>query len=325
MKEERDQATTISSPQPEAKQKDLSPSNMIGFAYCILAVLLTISAALLSRQPLSLTWLFGQIVFALAFMEWFLIMHEVGHRTLFKSRWPNKLVGTIAGFFALIPYSAWCHIHARHHVWIGWQDKDATTATLVPRPLSSWEKGAINFAWRTGLPLFSILYRLLNYWHVGRLRQFLSARVLSRIRSECILLLLAYTALAIWIGPLQLIGYCGFGLFLALVAQDIILLGQHTHMPRHLSEGKAVRPFPPRKQEAYTRSVRFPYWFSLFIMHFDAHALHHMFIRVPGYRLRRIDYAPKNEVNWWSWIKAVKRLSGVEFLFGRRDESGFPY
>lgn len=303
----------------------LAPSDAIGFAYCALAAALTLVAAILSSRPPGWLWLLGQILFALAFIEWFLIMHEVGHRTLFKSRWPNRLVGTVAGFFALIPYSAWCHIHARHHVWTGWQDKDATTATLVPRALSRFEIAAINFAWRSGLPLFSTLYRLQNYWNVKRLEQFLGAAVLPRIRAEVVLLLCAYAALVCWVGLWQLLTMCGLGLLLALMVQDPLLLGQHTHMPRHLARGEAVRPFPPRAQEAFTRSVRFPYWFSLFIMHFDAHALHHMFVRVPGYRLRRIAYVPQNEVGWWTWLKAAKKLSGVEFLFGRRDESGFPY
>ena len=309
----------------KSTQHSLLPSDAIGFAYCGLTISLTVIAALLSMQPAGAEWLIGQILFALSFLEWFLIMHEAGHRTLFRRRLPNHLIGTIAGFFALIPYSAWCHIHARHHVWTGWQDKDATTATLVPRPLASWEKRVINFAWRTGLPLFSILYRVQNYWNVKRLRQFLSAAVLPRIRNESLLLLTAYAALALWLGPWQLAANCGVGLLLALAIQDLLLLSQHTHMPRLLASGKDVRPFTPREQEDFTRSIRFPFWFSLFIMHFDAHELHHMFVRVPGYRLRRIDYQPKNEVNWWRWLCAAKRLSGVEFLFGRRDESGFPY
>ncbi len=267
----------------------------------------------------------GQLLFSFAFLEWFLIMHEAGHRTLFSHRLPNMLAGTIAGFFALIPFSAWRHIHARHHAWTGWQDMDATTATLVPRPLATWERMVINFAWRTGIPLFSVLYRLQNYWNPGRLRQFLSASVLPRIRNESLILLAVYIIIVLWVGPLALAGNCGLGLLLALAIQDPLLLSQHTHMPRHLAGGKTVRPFSHLEQEAYTRSIRFPAWFSLFIMHFDAHELHHMFVRVPGYRLRRIDYHTSNEVNWWTWLRAAKRLSGVEFLFGRRDESGFPY
>ena len=309
----------------KSTQHSLLPSDAIGYAYCGLAISLTVIAALLSMQAVGAIWLIGQILFALAFLEWFVILHEAGHRTLFRHRLPNHLVGTIAGFFALIPYAAWRQIHARHHVWTGWQDKDATTATLVPRPLANWEQRVINFAWRSGLPLFSILYRVQNYWNAKRLRQFLPASVLPRIRRESLVLLTAYVALAWWLGPWQLAANCGVGLLLALAIQDPLLLSQHTHMPRHLALGKVVHPFTPSEQEDYTRSIRFPHWFSLFIMHFDAHELHHMFVRVPGYRLRRINYQPKNEVNWWHWLRAAKRLSGVEFLFGRRDESGFPY
>lgn len=308
-----------------AIQADLFPSDAIGFAYCSFAAMLTVSAALLSNEPLGISWLVGQLLFALAFLEWFLILHEAGHRTLFRHRLPNTLVGAIAGVFALIPFSAWRHIHARHHAWTGWQDMDATTATLVPRVLAPWEKWVINIAWRTGIPLFSVLYRLQNYWNPIRLRQFLAASVLPRIRTESLILLIIYAAIVLWVGPWQLAGNCGVGLLLALAIQDPLLLSQHTHMPRHLANGQAVQPFSHLEQEAYTRSLRFPSWFSVLIMHFDAHELHHMFVRVPGYRLRQIDYRTSNEVDWWQWLRAAKKLTGVEFLFGCRDESGFPY
>ena len=308
-----------------SKHKNLLPSDVIGFAYFFLAVALTVTAIILSNYPFGIVWLIGQLLFALAFLEWFIILHEAGHRTLFRRRLPNVIVGTIAGIFAMIPFSAWRQIHARHHVWTGWQDMDATTATLVARPLAAWEKLVINVAWRSGIPLFSVLYRLQNYWNPRRLQQFLAASVLPRIRIESMLLLLIYAVIALWFGPWQLASTCGVGLLLALVIQDPLLLSQHTHMPSHLSHGKAVRPFSHSEQEAFTRSLRFPFWISLLIMHFDAHELHHMFVRVPGYRLRHIVYHPSNEVGWWQWLRAAKKLTGVDFLFGRRDKTGFPF
>lgn len=304
---------------------ELKPSNYIGLAYFMLAITLTAFAAILSTQPFGIAWLAGQLLFAIAFLEWFIILHEAGHHTLFKHRLANIIAGYLAGFFALIPFTAWCHIHARHHAWTGWQDMDATTATLVQRKLSDWEKVAINFAWKTGLPLFSVLYRLQNYWHPNRLRKFLSTSVIPRIRTEILVLLLVYVALGWLLGLKQILGHCGLGLLLALMIEDLLLLSQHTHLPSNLANGKTVRPFPPREQEIYTRSIRLPAWFSLLIMNFDAHELHHIFVQAPGYRLRSINYQPKNEVNWWTWLLAAKRLSGVDFLFGRRDETGFKY
>ena len=58
------------------------------------------------------------------------------------------------------------------------------------------------------------------------------------------------------------------------------------------------------------------------LLHLDAHELHHMYSRVPGYYLRRIDYRPPNEVSWWRWLVRAKRLRGDAFLFQNRTVSG---
>ena len=52
----------------------------------------------------------------------------------------------------------------------------------------------------------------------------------------------------------------------------------------------------PAEQEVFTRSLRFPGWLSTALLGIDAHELHHMYPRVPGYRLRQIRYATQNEM-----------------------------
>ena len=47
-----------------------------------------------------------------------------------------------------------------------------------------------------------------------------------------------------------------------------------------------------------------------------------MYPFVPGYHLRRIRYAPENEVSGWEWVRGAKRLSGEVLLFQTRLESG---
>jgi fatty acid desaturase len=59
------------------------------------------------------------------------------------------------------------------------------------------------------------------------------------------------------------------------------------------------------------------------ILHFDAHELHHMYVRVPGYDLHKIPSRPQNEVHWWQWLRAVKRLPGDVFLFQNQAQTGF--
>jgi fatty acid desaturase len=278
----------------------------------------------LALQESLWAWAAGQVVIALALLQWFVILHEAGHNTLFRTRRLNRLAGHLASFFALIPFHNWQRIHARHHKYTGWQDLDATTALLVPRPIKSWERPVINFFWATGLPLFSILYRLQNYWSLPRIELYLArAEDMRAVRVNAWALGTAYLIALVAVGPLALISAAGVGLLLSLMAQDVILLSQHTHMPSNLSRGRPVRPFAPQEQEPFTRSLRLPEWLSVLLLRFDLHELHHMFVQVPGYDLARIPYRTQNEVSWWRWTREAKRLSGVDFLFGDRERTGF--
>lgn len=297
---------------------DFTLSNAWAAAYVGLAVAATVAGALLAASGAWLPWLFGQLLWAVAFLEWFLVLHEAGHQTLFTTRRANRVVGQLAAVFALIPFCAWRAIHARHHKWTGWQDRDATTATLLPRPLPAWQRFLIEVAWKTGLPLFSITYRMQNYWGAARLAAFVSAPLLRRIRIEAALLATFYAAVLIWFGPIAVLAHCGVGLLLALMAEDVILLSQHTGMPSHVAGPDAtVAPFPPLAQETFTRTLRLPAMLSALIMHFDRHELHHMYPAVPGYRLARIAYRPRHEVAAWTWLRQAKRQCGTRFLFER--------
>ncbi len=53
----------------------------------------------------------------------FIIMHDCGHGTLFKSTFSRNLVGHIAGWLHLTPYSQWSNDHAIHHNTSGNLDK----------------------------------------------------------------------------------------------------------------------------------------------------------------------------------------------------------
>jgi omega-6 fatty acid desaturase (delta-12 desaturase) len=67
-------------------------------------------------------------------MRSFIIFHDCGHGSFFKSQWANDLVGTITGIIAFTPYYAWRHSHAVHHATAGDLDRrgigDVWTLTL---------------------------------------------------------------------------------------------------------------------------------------------------------------------------------------------------
>jgi acyl-lipid omega-6 desaturase (Delta-12 desaturase) len=315
--------TPIASPPPPVALAHLRAADRTGAATTTSCVVLTAVALALSAQRSTLLWLAGQVLLALALLQWFALLHECGHETLFRTRRLNGPVGHVAGFFSIIPFYCWKRVHGRHHKWTGWQDIDPTTASLVPRELGRAERILVNVCWKLWIPLFSVLYRVNNFWHLPRLRTLFASRRDRRVfAANIVLMFAAYGLLAALVGPAGLLRLVGGGVLLSLIAEDVLLLSQHTHIPQNISHGEAVRPFPTVEQEVYTRSLRFPAWLSALLLNIDAHELHHMYPFVPGYRLTAIPYDTGNEIWWWTWVRRARRLPGELFLFHNRLETG---
>jgi omega-6 fatty acid desaturase (delta-12 desaturase) len=303
----------------------LRPSDPSGALMVALTGMATVSGIALSASDFIALWLLGQIVFAAALLQWFVLLHEAGHHTLFRTRALNVAAGHLAGLFALIPFASWRRVHGLHHLWTGWQDLDPTTAALAPRDRSRFERLMVDAAWRTGLPLFSVVYRLSNYWNPLRLASlFTVPRQRRALLLNALVLAATYAVLLAMLGASEALRFSALALFLSLAIQDPLILSQHTHLPQQLSLGRKVEPLPPEKQALYTRSLRFPRWVSRWILFgFDAHELHHRFPAIPGHRLHHIVHTPANEVNWWTWLRAAKRLKGSVFLFQNSADTGF--
>jgi omega-6 fatty acid desaturase (delta-12 desaturase) len=64
----------------------------------------------------------------------FIIFHDCGHNSFFKSTKANKIVGAFLGLFTLTPAEHWWHAHAIHHATSSNLDKrgigDVTTLTV---------------------------------------------------------------------------------------------------------------------------------------------------------------------------------------------------
>ena len=66
-------------------------------------------------------------VFAAGFLvRIFIIFHDCGHGSFFKSQSLNRTVGVITGFMAFTPYHKWHHDHKEHHATVGNLDKRGT-------------------------------------------------------------------------------------------------------------------------------------------------------------------------------------------------------
>ena len=195
---------------------------------------------------------------------------------------------------------------------------------LVPRDLSGVEKSIINSCWKTGVPLFSLLYRVNNFWNVRRLLTLLPNRAVQRrIVGNTVVMVVGWMAIVLFCGPLVVLQACGLAMVIGFMLQEPIMLSQHTHIPLRLAGDTEVAPFTPAQQVPFTRSLRFPRWIStLVLLHFDAHELHHEHPNVPGWRLRSLDRQTPNDFPAWRWIRMARRIPADVFLFSNRDRSG---
>jgi omega-6 fatty acid desaturase (delta-12 desaturase) len=320
----QERAMTVQLPPHPSELNHLRATNAAGWL-CLGATLAgTIAGLWLSRIDVLVWWLAGQIILAAALVQWFIVLHECGHGTLFQTAWLNAPAGQLAGVFALIPFECWKRVHNRHHKWTGWQDVDPTTALLVTEPSGRLARGLVNVCWKYWIPLFSVLYRLNNFWNVPRLlRLFQARRLRHRLLLNVVGLVFVYLGLVTLAGPVVLVRLLGVATLLALIAEDMLLISQHTHVPMGLSHGVDVTPHAAIEQEQFTRSLRFPGWLSGLLLHFDAHELHHMYPFVPGHRLAEIPYSPANEVTCWRWIRAARAVPGEVLLFQNRTQSGY--
>ena len=79
-------------------------SDLLGALFLIFGLSLTGLAVFLSSSEQTSIWLTGQILVAVAFVQWFAILHEAGHKTLFRTQALNHVAGHLAGFFAGFPF-----------------------------------------------------------------------------------------------------------------------------------------------------------------------------------------------------------------------------
>src|ERR1051325_39537 len=207
-----------------ARLTHLRAADAAGGAVAAQCLLLTVVALTLSAQPHPAIWLTGQFLLAFALVQWFAVLHECGHETLFRTRLLHAPLGQVAAFFSLIPFYNWKRVHGRHHKWTGWQDIDPTTASLVPRELSRAERLLVNVCWHYWIPLFSVIYRVNNFWNWPRLktlftkphdRRLLAGNIVALAASYALLIALAGIGTALRVG--------GLALVLALVAEDLLL------------------------------------------------------------------------------------------------------
>jgi omega-6 fatty acid desaturase (delta-12 desaturase) len=255
------------------------------FATCA-AMYLCLAVSLWVALPLS--------VLAAGFLvRIFIIQHDCGHGSFFRSRWANDLIGMLCSLMTLTPYGFWRRQHARHHG--SWNNLDRRAASGLDiysscmtvaeyRALKPWRRAIVRvtnhpIVANVLLPpvLFIILYRT----------PFDAAQ---NWRRETYGVYLTNIALAAFIGSLGLV--LGYGRVAAVQLPVMVgasIVGVWLFSVQHRFEGalwsaEGSWNFAAAAlgSTSYLRLPRILQWFTGNI---GFHHVHHLNPRIPNYRL----------------------------------------
>lgn len=254
---------------------------------------------------------------ALFLVRIFIIQHDCGHYSFFRSRRANNVTGFLCGLLTLTPYTSWRRQHAGHHgVWND-LDRRETGADIYSSCLTTeeylalsrrkrWEYRAARHPVVANLILppliFLVLYRL----------PFDMPRSWRRERRGVYLTNIALVGL---LGGLGLL--LGFGQ-VALVQTPVMILaamiGVWLFSVQHRSE--KTQWFRHEQWDAQAASLqgstflRLPGPLRWFTGNIGYHHVHHLNPRVPNYRLRDCHAALSDlrEVPQLSFREAMRAL-----------------
>ena len=308
----------------------LKSSNWHASALVARLVVVTLAALALTVAGGTFAWLAGQVLMAIAIMQWFFLLHDCGHRHFFATPALNTVFGHVASIFCLVPFTPWRTIHGQHHLWTGWHDLDPTQAGVTFDKLPWAQKVLVDVCWASWIPIFTVAFGAINFWNLARcLRRF------SRDAQEgwhhafsMVVPLVAHIALFWFLGPAQAMHLYGLGMLGFFILSDPLLLSQHSHMPERIAENETVLANKLWDQDEYTRSIVFPRWASsLLLCHFDVHIVHHLFPNLPSYLVGQIqpEVATVNTIHWWTWLKQAKRTPAHVLLFSTRLTTGYDF
>jgi len=219
----------------------------------------------------------------------FIIFHDCGHGSYFKSRRANDIVGFIAGVLTFTPYYHWRWEHAIHHGTAGQLDKrgtgDVWTMTVQEYLESSrWKRFAYQLA-RNPFVLFVVAPL---YLFVVRQR-FASANADRRERQSVRLMnvaILAVAALLSWVFGVA--PYLMIQLTVTMVAGAAgvwLFYVQHQFEEAYWERGDNWDyTAAALRGSSFYKLPRILQWFSGNI---GFHHIHHLSPRVPNYNLQK--------------------------------------
>lgn len=244
----------------------------------------------------------------------FIIMHDCGHGSFFRSRRANDIVGFITGALTLTPYAQWRREHAIHHANSGLFEGrgvgDITTLTVREYlALPRWRKFKYRL-YRHPLVLFGIgpLWLAIKQ-RAGALAPNTGKKEFASIHATNLTLLALLAALSLWIGMRDLVLLYLPVLMISGGAGIWLFYVQHQYEEAYWQ----AKPHWDYAEAAIRGSsyLKLPRVLQWFTGNIGLHHVHHLSPKIPNYRLQRCHdenpiFHSVTTLTLWQSLKTIK-------------------
>ena len=219
----------------------------------------------------------------------FIVFHDCGHGSMFRSRRANRAVGTVLGLLLYTPFATFAHTHAVHHATAGNLDRrgtgDLQTLTVEEYRARS-RRGRLGYRlFRNPIVMFGV-GPILSFVVLPRLvRKGMRPRLRRAVMWTNVIVLLLVAAVCVWIGPVEYLLVQWPAAWLAGSAGIFLFYVQHQFEDAYWMSGDSWS----FADAAISGSsyLRLPPVLRFFSGNIGYHHVHHLSARVPNYNLRR--------------------------------------
>jgi len=258
-------------------------------------------------------WLTLALAFPAAgfLMRTFIIFHDCGHGSFFKSQKANEFVGRITSFLHFTPYYRWKHDHAVHHATAGDLDRrgvgDVYTMTVREYLAASWLKKT---AYRIERNPFILLgfTPLIVFLIAHRIPPARGKREIASVWWTNMMLVVVIALICWWIGWKT---YLLVQLPILVISSTIgvwLFYVQHNFDPTYW-EGHEAWEFVKAGLQG-SSFYKLPPLLQWFTGNIGFHHIHHLSAKIPNYNLQRCyDENPIFQVKPLTLRASLKSLS----------------
>lgn len=220
----------------------------------------------------------------------FIIFHDCCHKSFFKNKLANEIVGTLTGILTFVPYHQWRHTHSVHHASSGNLDRrgvgDIWTLTVDEYMQASWLKRMTYRLYRSPFVMFIIgpIFIFLIDYRFNRKRAGMKERINTYITNIAIV---GSIALLCWgMGWQSFLLIQGPMFFFSGMAGIWLFYVQHNYEESYYENDEEWDYVKAAMHgSSFYNLPRILHWITGNIGY---HHIHHLSPRVPNYHLQKV-------------------------------------